>query len=72
MHKAFRAACKETGVGDRILHDLRRSAIRRMVRKGISETVAMRLAGHKTMSVFRRYAITSTEDLRDAASRLET
>lgn len=72
MHKAFRAACKEAGVGDRILHDLRRSAIRRMVRKGISETVAMRLSGHKTMSVFRRYDITSTEDLRDAASRLET
>ncbi len=71
MHKAFRAACKEAGVGDRILHDLRRSAIRRMVRKGISETVAMKLSGHKTMSVFRRYDITSTDDLRDAAQRLE-
>ena len=70
MHKAFRAACKEAGVGDRILHDLRRSAIRRMVRKGISETVAMRLSGHKTMSVFRRYDITSTDDLRDAANKL--
>ena len=34
MHKAFRAACKQAGVGDRILHDLRRSAIRRMVREG--------------------------------------
>lgn len=44
MHKAFRTACKEAGVGDRILHDLRRSAIRWMVRKGISETVAMRLS----------------------------
>jgi len=32
----------------------------------------MRLSGHKTMSVFRRYDITSAEDLRDAASRLET
>ena len=72
MHKAFRAACKEAGIGDRILHDLRRSAIRRMVRKGISETVAMRLSGHKRMSVFRRYDITSTDDLRDAAARLTT
>jgi hypothetical protein len=59
-------------VPDRMLHNLRRSAIRRMVCKDISETVAMKLSGHKTMSVFRRYDITSTEDLRDAAQRLES
>jgi integrase len=72
MHKAFKAACKDAGVGYFTPHDLRRSAIRQMRRKGISETVAMKLSGHKTMSVFRRYDITSTDDLRDAAQRLET
>jgi integrase len=72
MHKAFKAACKEAGAGYQKLHNLRRSAIRQMVRKGISETVAMKLSGHKTMSVFRRYDITSTQDLRDAAQRLES
>jgi hypothetical protein len=35
------------------------------VRKGISETVAMLLSGHKTMSVSRRYDITSTDDIKD-------
>lgn len=70
MLKAFKAACKEAGAGYQKLHNLRCSAIRRMVRKGISETVAMRLSGHKTMSVFRRYDITSTDDLRDAALKL--
>jgi hypothetical protein len=44
-----------------------------MVRKGISETVADEALGpQRGMSVFRRYDITSTDDLRDAASRLTT
>jgi hypothetical protein len=30
----------------------------------------MRLTGHKTTEVFRRYAITSESDLRDAVARL--
>lgn len=46
-----------------VLHYLRRSAIRRMVRKGISETVAMRFSGRETMSLLRRYDITSTDAL---------
>lgn len=33
--------------------------------------VAMRRWGHKAMSAFRRYEITSIDDVRDAARRLE-
>ena len=71
LGKAFKAACRAAGCPGRIPHDLRRTAIRNLVRVGVSESVAMKLSGHKTRSVFDRYDITSTADLKDAARRLD-
>ena len=52
------------------LHDLRRSAIRNFVRAGTTETVTMKISGHKTADVFRRYNITSVDDVQLAMQRL--
>jgi integrase len=71
FRKAWANACKKAGVSGSLFHDLRRTAVRNMIRAGIDQTVAMAISGHRTDAIFRRYNITSDDDLREAQSRLE-
>jgi integrase len=67
---AWEAACEEAKIVGRIPHDFRRTAVRNLERAGVPRSVAMKLTGHKTESVYRRYAIVSEADLSDGLKRL--
>jgi integrase len=74
LRKEWNAACHTLGLGKYenelysglTLHDLRRSAVRNLIRAGVSRGIAMQITGHKTEHVFERYNIVDTTDIREA------
>ena len=54
----------------KLVHDFRRTAVRRLERAGVSRSVATKLTGHKTESVYRRYAIVAEADLAEGVQKL--
>jgi len=85
FRKAWQAACVAAGLGTeerdsqgrlirrtaaRIPHDFRRTAVRNLELAGVPRSAAMAMVGHRTESVYRRYAIVDAEALRLGAERL--
>jgi hypothetical protein len=68
---AWKNACKAAGCPGTLVHDMRWSAVRTFERAGVPRSVAMSLVGHKTESIYRRYAIVDETMQREAAKRLD-
>ncbi|HVQ78274.1 MAG TPA: tyrosine-type recombinase/integrase [Candidatus Binatia bacterium] len=55
----------------KIPHDFRRTAVRNLERAGVPRSAAMKMVGHKTASIYQRYAIAEEGMLREAGDKLE-
>src|SRR5260370_1331019 len=86
LRKYWQRACAKCGLGTLtevegkrdpryaglIVHDLRRSAIKNLMKAGVNEKVAMAISGHKTRSVFDRYHIVDETDILEAIRRVQS
>ena len=70
LYRRWGEACRKAGVPERIPHDFRRTAVRNLERAGVPRSVAMKLTGHKTEAVYRRYAIVCEADLSEGLKKL--
>jgi len=69
---AFNAACRRARIHGFHFHDFRHTAVTNMPRAGIDHLTIMKITGHKTLDVFKRYNSFLEGDLREAASRFNT
>jgi len=76
FRKVWNQTCHDSGLGqyDKQTchyhglhpHDFRRSAARNLIKAGVDEQVAMKITGHRTREIFRRYNIQNLEDVKEA------
>jgi len=69
---AFKASCRRAKLQGFRFHDFRHTAVTNMRRAGIDHLTIMRITGHKTPEVFKRYNSFLEGDLKDAAHRFNT
>ena len=63
---AFGKACRRAGISNLRLHDLRHAASTNLRWAGVDPTTAMKIVGHKSERMHRRYNTVEPKDLRPA------
>jgi integrase len=84
FRKSWYRACVKASVGrmvededksehyeGKLFHDLRRSAVRDMVRSGVNPTIARGVSGHRSDAVFDRYNIVDGRDTKKALAQTQ-
>ena len=69
--RGFNSACNDAGLDDLHFHDLRHTAITRMLEAGISPPLVMKISGHTQQKTFLRYVNQSEASIFDIAMRLD-
>jgi hypothetical protein len=54
---------KQSDLSGKLKHEFRCTTVRNMARAGVPRSMAMKITGHKTESVYRQYPIVSDADL---------
>ena len=69
--RSWATVCRKAGVSKVLVHDLRRTAVRNMVRAGIPDRIAMPSRGTRPEACSTATNIVSESDLAEATERLE-
>ena len=70
IKRGFEGACKRAGIEDFRFHDLRHCAATNLRRAGVDTITAMKIIGHKSEKMHRRYNSVSDTDLSQATQKL--
>lgn len=69
--RSWQNALKKTEISDLHFHDLRHTAITRLIRAGVPASEAMKISGHLEMKTFQRYVNLTHESVIAAAELLD-
>jgi integrase len=72
VKRSFTSACRDAGIDDFHFHDLRHTAITRMIQSGFSPMEIMKISGHTQMATFARYVNPDANAVQRIASVLST
>jgi integrase len=70
ISRSFRTALKEAGITDFRFHDLRHCASTNLRRAGVDTATAMKIVGHKSEKMWKRYNAIEERDLTQAAQKV--